>query len=99
MVIFYIIYKFSFGYNMVTIVFTSTVFAVYPSNSVMPASVAHLDRRPTGDQEVAGSTPARLATFFYGDWSWHIFYGHSLPSADLRRAIVSFWQKNVHNTG
>ena len=27
------------------------------------------------------------------------FYGHSLPSADSRRAIVSFWQKNVHNTG
>ena len=22
-----------------------------------------------------------------------------LPSADLRRAVVSFWQKNVHNTG
>ena len=27
------------------------------------------------------------------------FYGHSLPSADSRRAVVSFWQKNVHNTG
>ena len=25
--------------------------------------------------------------------------GHSLPSADSRRAVVSFWQKNVHNTG
>ena len=36
--------------------------------------------------------------------SWRVdheifFYGHSLPSADSRRAIVSFWQKNVHNTG
>ena len=41
----------------------------------------------------------RSATFFRGDWSWNIFYGHSLPSADLRRAVVSFWQKNVHNTG
>ena len=28
-----------------------------------------------------------------------IFYGHSLPSADSRRAVVSFWRKNVHNTG
>ena len=55
-------------------------------------------RRPTGDQEVAGSTPAE-ATFFHGDWSWNIFYCHSLPSADSRRAIVSFWRKNVHNTG
>ena len=31
--------------------------------------------------------------------SWNIFYGHSLPSADSRRAVVSFWRKNVHNTG
>ena len=43
--------------------------------------------------------PPRSATFFRGDWSWNIFYGHSLPSADSRRAIVSFWRKNVHNTG
>ena len=53
-------------------------------------------RHPTGDQEVAGSTPA---TFFPGDWSWNIFYGHSVPSPDSRRAVVSFWRKNVHNTG
>ena len=43
--------------------------------------------------------PPRSATFFRGDWSWNIFYGHSLPSADPRRAVVSFWRKNVHNTG
>ena len=43
--------------------------------------------------------PPRSATFFRGDWSWNIFYGHSLPSADTRRAVVSFWWKNVHNTG
>ena len=43
--------------------------------------------------------PPRLATFFRGDWSWSIFYGHSLPSADSRRAVVSFWWKNAHNTG
>ena len=39
------------------------------------------------------------ATFFHGDWSWNIFYGHCLPSADSKRAVVSFWRKNVHNTG
>ena len=32
-------------------------------------------------------------------WSWNIFYGHSLPSADSRRAVFSFWRKNLHNTG
>ena len=56
-------------------------------------------RRPTGDQEVAGSTPTEIGNIFHGDWSWNIFYGHSLPSADSRRAVVSFWRKNVHNTG
>ena len=43
--------------------------------------------------------PPKSATFFRGDWSWNIFYGHSLPSTDSRRAIVSFWRKIVHNTG
>ena len=55
--------------------------------------VAHQDSRQAGDQEVAGSTPTGLATFFHGDWSWNIFYSHSHPSADSRRAFVSFWQK------
>ena len=56
-------------------------------------------RRPTGDQEVADLTPPRSATFFRRDWSWNIFYGHSLPSADSRRAVVSFWRKNKHDAG
>ena len=43
--------------------------------------------------------PPSSVTFFRGDWSWNIFYGHSLPSADSRRAVVSVWRKNVHNTG
>ena len=65
----------------------------------MPASVALLDARPTGDQGVAGSTPAGLAHSFVEIWSSNIFYGHSLISADSRRAVVSFWRKDVHNSG
>ena len=42
----------------------------------VPALLAQLDARPTGDQEVAGT-----ATYFHGDWSWNMFYGHYLPSA------------------
>ena len=57
-------------------------------------------RRPTGDQEVAGSTPAEVGNIL----SWRLImkyflYGHSLPAAVSRRAVVSFWQKNVHKTG
>ena len=39
-------------------------------NTVDPnqASVAHLDVSPTGDQEVAGSTPAGSTTFFFFSW-------------------------------
>ena len=56
-------------------------------------------RHPTGDKEGSRvQPPPRSATFFRGDWSWNIFYRHSLPSADSRRAVVSFWRKNVHNT-
>ena len=36
------------------------------SLSFSPVSGAQLDARPTGDQEVAGSTPAGSATFFRG---------------------------------
>ena len=31
--------------------------------------------------------------------SWNIFYGHSLPFTDSRRAVVNFWRKNADNTG
>ena len=60
------------------------------------ASVGQLD--PTGTRSRVRPL-LRSATFFCRDWSWNIFYGHSLPSADSRRVVVSFCQKNVHNTG
>ena len=63
--------------------------------SQKPASAAQLDVRRTGDKEIVGSITAIPAVFFCEDWSWNIFYGHSLPSVDSR-AVVSFWQKNMH---
>ena len=62
------------------------------------APVAQLHARSTDDQEVAGSTPVGSATFFRGDLIMKYFL-RSFPSADLGRAVVSFWRKNVHNTG
>ena len=56
-------------------------------------SLAHLDARPTCDLEIVGLTHAGSATFFHGDLTMKYF----LPSADSRRAVVSFWWKNVHN--
>ena len=41
-------------------------------------------------------SPLGLAAFFHGDWSWNIFYCDSLPSADSRSAVVSFWWKQEH---
>ena len=58
--------------------------------------MVQLDACPTGDQEVAGSIPYGSATFFGGDL---IINDQSLPVIDLKRAVVSFWRKNVHITG
>ena len=68
----------------------------------MPASVAQLDApsdwRPGG----RGFNPHRGRQHSFVEIDHEIFsmqYGNSLPSADSRRAVVSFWRKNVHNTG
>ena len=58
--------------------------------------MAQSDGCLTDGQEIAGSIPMSLATFIHGEWSWSIFYGHPIPSADLKRAGVSFWPKDVY---
>ena len=60
--------------------------------SFLPALMVQSDASPTGDQEIARTIPAGSGN----NISWNIFYGHSLPSADSRRAVLSFWRKNVH---
>ena len=46
-----------------------------------PASVAQLDARPTGDQEVAGSTPAEVGNIL----SWRLIRKYFLRSFSLFR--------------
>ena len=59
--------------------------------------MAQLDARQTGDQEAASLTPLGQHHSFV-EMIMNIFYGHSLPSADSRRAVVNLWRKNVYNT-
>ena len=56
--------------------------------------MAQLDAGLTGDQEDAGSIPAGSATFFRGDWSSNIFFGHSLHSAgSIKKGSCQFLVK------
>ena len=41
------------------------------------------------------STP-KSGTFFRENLIIKYFYSHSSSSADSRRAVVSYWRKNVH---
>ena len=56
------------------------------NDNTQAASVAQSDSRPTGDQEVAGSIPAGSGNIEIDHDTF--CYGHSLPSADSRRAVV-----------
>ena len=64
--------------------------------STVLGPVALSEARPTGDQEVAGSSPRRVRQHSFVEIGHEIFYSQSLPSADSRSAVVSFWWKNVH---
>ena len=55
----------------------------------VPQSDAHL----TGDQQVMDSILRQVRQHSFVEIAHD---AHSLPSVDPRRAIVSFWWKNVH---
>ena len=63
------------------------------------ASVAQLDApsdwRPGG----RGFNPRRGRQHSFVEIDHEIFSTVILSLADSRRAVVSFWRKNVHNTG
>ena len=50
-----------------------------------PAAVSQLDARPTGDQEVAGSTPTRSATFYRGELVMEYFLRSFSPFRWLKK--------------
>ena len=69
-------------------------------SSPLPASVVQLDAlsdwRPGG----CGFNPSQGRQHSFMEIDHEIFSTvFSLSSADSRRAVVSFWRKNVHNTG
>ena len=61
------------------------------------ALVAHSDARSTGDQGVAGSIPAGTGNILSRRLIMEYFLPSFAPSADSKRAVISFWHKNVHN--
>ena len=73
-----------------------TFFAWSDSIAQLPASMAQSDVCLTGDQEVTVSIPAWSGNIL----PWRLIMKYFLQSfsvsADSRRAVVSFWGKNVH---
>ena len=63
----------------------------------VPASVAQLDAPSYWRSGTCGFNLRRGQQHSFVEIDHEI--GHSVPSADSRRAVVSFWRKNVHNTG
>ena len=60
-------------------------------------AVARSDVCPPGMRTVADSILTSGKTFIRGDFVMKKkIYGHPLSSADLRRAVVGYWRKNVH---
>ena len=60
--------------------------------------MAQLHAHPTGDQEVVGSVPPDRQHSFV-EIDHEIFSRVILSLPDLRKAVVIFWRKNMHNTG
>ena len=66
------------------------------SQNLKGCLVAWSSAHPPNIQMVMGSILQSGRTFFRGDWPWNHYYGHSLLTAGSSRAVVSYWQKDVH---
>ena len=65
---------------------------------VLPTSVAQLDAPSDWRSGGRGFNPRRGRQHSFVEIDHEIF-STVILSADSRRAVVSFWRKNVHNTG
>ena len=74
----------------------SSLYVYSPKYEHFSASVAQLDARPTGHQEVAGSTPAEVGSIL----SWKLIMKYFLRSFSPFRWFKKgrCQRKNVHNT-
>ena len=61
--------------------------------------MAQLDARPTGDKEVAGSTPAEIGNIFFVEIDHEIFSTVILSLRWFKKGSCQFLAKNAHNTG
>ena len=60
------------------------------SKGLEAASVAQLHAHSTGDQEVAGSTPDKSATFFRGDLIMNYFLRSFTPFSWFKKGSCQF---------
>ena len=56
----------------------------------------HAEHGSTWYADGRGFDPHVQQKFFRGDLVMKNLYGHSLPSAESRGAVDSYWRKNVH---
>ena len=69
---------------------------VLVASSEVFSSYRRLCVNSKGSYEIAQAQQSLQYLPCFRSFSNNNFYGHSLPSADSRRAVFSYWQKNGH---
>ena len=85
------------GAQVILLVFSwcgSIINCIEESWCHIPGPLARSDACPPGNQTFMGSIPGP-AHSFVEIWSWNYFYGHSLPTTDSSRAVVSCWRNRM----
>ena len=73
---------------------------LYSGNSMTPMICQVLFSPNNNNKNLECSLrPSPGLQHYFVETDHNFFYSHSLLSVDSRRAVVSFWQNNLHNTG